>query len=393
MRPARLLDVSRLASRAGQVATGVDRVELAWLRALTRDGATPVFGLCRTALGFVLLDRVGLLALGQAFVTQDFPKPDLLSRLNRRLTDPARRGQSFVRRHGIARAHRAGLKRLLRRVPDGFTYINVGHSNLTRPVCRAVKARRGARVAVLIHDTIPLDWPQLQRDGTVAQFRTRLEVARRFADRIICTSDACAADVRRHLGVAAPPMVTARLGVDTPRPAPEEIPLGLMPLRPYFVILGTIEPRKNHALLLDVWDDWGPGAPELLICGRRGWRNADVFARLDAGVPHVTEAPDLSDGAVAALLQGSQGLLFPSLAEGYGLPPLEAAALGVPVICAELAACRELLGDWAVYADAQDRYSWAKEIKRLMQHAPRDRTDRLDPPDWPAHFRTALDGL
>ena len=393
MVPARLLDVSRLASRAGHMATGVDRVELAYLHALTADGGTPVFGLCRTALGFCLLDRVGLLALGQAFVTRDFPPADLVSRLNRRLPGPARLGQSFVRRHAIARRSRAGLARLLRDLPAGFTYLNVGHSNLTGRVCRAVKAQAGARIAVLIHDTIPLDWPQMQRFGSVVEFRAKMGVAQKFADRIICTSNASASDVRRHMSRAVPPIVTARLGVSVPRPAPEEIPLGLMPLRPYFVIVGTIEPRKNHALLMDIWDDWGPGAPDLLVCGHRGWRNADVFARLDAGVPHVREAPGLTDGAVAALLQGSHGLLFPSFAEGYGLPPLEAAALGVPVICAELDACRELLGNWAVYADGQDRYSWTKEIKRLMQTAPRDRTDTLVPPDWPAHFRAALADL
>ena len=393
MTPARLLDVSRLASRAGQLATGVDRVELAYLRALTADGGTPVFGLCRTALGFCLLDRMGLLALGAAFAARDFPPPDLLSRLNRRLAGPARLGQSFARRHAVARVTRGRLKRLLRLLPDGFTYLNVGHSNLTRPVCRAVKARPGARIAVLIHDTIPLDWPQMQRAGTEAQFRAKLDVARRFADRIICTSAACASDVRRHLSGQVPPIVTAHLGVDVPRPAAEEIPLGLMPLRPYFVVLGTIEPRKNHALLLDIWDDWGPGAPELLICGHRGWRNAEVFARLDAGVPHVREAADLSDGAIAALLERSHGLLFPSLAEGYGLPPLEAAALGVPVLCAELAACRELLGTRAVYADVQDRYSWSKQIRSLLQTAPQDRRIRLTPPTWSAHFRAALDGF
>ncbi|MFZ3580752.1 glycosyltransferase family 4 protein [Loktanella sp. DJP18] len=390
MPPARLLDVSRLASRAGQVATGV---ELAYLRALTADGATPVFGLCRTALGFVLLDRFGLLALGQAFSTRDFPKPDILSRLNRRLSGPARLGQSFVRRQAVARSTRGRLKRLLRRMPAGFTYLNVGHSNLTAPICRAVKAQPDARIAVLIHDTIPLDWPDMQRPGTVAQFKARLAVARKFADRIICTSDACASDVRRTMAGTVPPIVVAHLGVDMPRPAEEEVLIGLMPLRPYFVMLGTIEPRKNHALLLDIWENWGPGAPELLICGGRGWGNADVFARLDAGVPHVKEVANLTDRAIAALLSGSKGLLFPSFAEGFGLPPLEAAALGVPVICADLAACRELLGDWAVYVNAQDRYSWTKEITRLMQTTPQDREGSLVPPDWSAHFRTALAGF
>ena len=393
MTPARLLDVSRLASRAGQVATGVDRVEMAYLRALTADDTAPVYGLCRTALGFCLLDRAGLLALGEAFATRAFPAPDILSRLNRRLPLPARLGQSFVRRHAIGRARRGRLTRLLGRLPAGFTYLNVGHSNLTRPVCRAVKAQPGARIAILIHDTIPLDWPQMQRDGTVEVFRARLTVANRFADRIICTSAACAADVRRHMQAPVPPIVTAHLGVDVPHPVPEDIPPGLMPLRPYFVVLGTVEPRKNHALLLDIWEDWGPGAPELLICGHRGWRNAAVFARLDAGIPRVREAAGLSDGAIAALLQGSRGLLFPSVAEGFGLPPVEAAALGVPVICSDLAACRELLGNWAVYAEPEDRYSWTKEIKSVLQTAPHDRTDRRVPPDWTAHFRTALAGF
>jgi hypothetical protein len=56
-----------------------------------------VFGLCRTDLGFVLLDWAGLQALGAAFAARDFPAPDQLSRLNRRLNDGARHGQSFVR--------------------------------------------------------------------------------------------------------------------------------------------------------------------------------------------------------------------------------------------------------------------------------------------------------
>ena len=396
MGSARLLDVSRLASRAGQVATGVDRVELAYLQALTADGATPVYGLCRTALGFVILDRLGLLALGQCFATREFPKPDLLSRLNRRLTPAARLGQSLVRRHAIGRGGRRGLRRLLRRrVPAGFTYINVGHSNLTARVYRAVRAQKDARIAVMIHDTIPLDWPELQREGTAGRFAAKLRVAQSFADLLICTSDACAADVTRHLGRVGrlPPIITAHLGIDKPRPVPEDIPPGLMPLRPYFVILGTIEPRKNHALLLDIWDDWGPGAPDLLICGHRGWNNAAVFDRLDAGVPHVREVAGLNDGAVAALLRSATALLFPSLAEGFGLPPLEAAALGTPVVCADLPACRELLGNWPVYADTQDRYLWEKEIKRLLQSSQADPRPAFSPPVWSAHFRTVLANL
>lgn len=388
MTGARLLDVTRIASRAGQVATGVDRVELAYIDALAADVSVPVYGLCRTALGFVLLDRAGLLALGQAFAKRSFGAPDVLSRLNRQLTSAARLGQSFARRHAVARARRHRLRQLVSRLPRDLVYLNVGHSNLNASVCRAIKARKDTRIVILLHDTIPLDWPEMQRPGSVKAFAVKLKVAQEFADLVICTSQVCASDVTRHMAQlgGVPPIVVAHLGVNVPVSVPEDIPPGLMPLRPYFVILGTIEPRKNHKLLLDIWDSWDAGAPELLICGHRGWRNDAVFARLDDGVPHVREVAGLSDGALTALLKHAHGLLFPSYAEGFGLPPLEAAALGTPVLAADLPACRELLGNWAVYAGSQDCYSWKKEIKRLLQSTPDHRNKPFVPPDWASHF-------
>ncbi|MBS1302503.1 glycosyltransferase [Loktanella sp. SALINAS62] len=375
--------------------TGVDRVELAYLDWFLRDTSINVFGLSRTALGLVLLDRTGLEAFAAAWRSRRFDLPDVLSRLNRNLSPAARRGQTFVRWRAVGRCRPRGLARMLRRVPGPMTYFNVGHSNLSAALLRTISSHPGARIAVLIHDTIPLDFPAQQRAGTVPRFRKLLTASVNHADVLICSTDACAADLLRHTCRTAcgPNIVVAPLGVEPPVPAPEEIPPGLMPLRPYFMTVGTIEPRKNHAMLLDIWDDLGSGAPELLICGRRGWLNHDVFARLDAGIPHVTEANDLSDGAIAALLQGSQGLLFPSMAEGYGLPPIEAAALGVPVICADLPACREVMKDWPVYLKHTDRYNWEIEIKTLVRHSPYSRNEQRDVPTWDAHFDKMLTAL
>ena len=152
------------------------------------------------------------------------------------------------------------------------------------------------------------------------------------ADVILCNSRATEADVLRLAAPRRPRTVVAHLGVSVPEAGTP--PQGAWSGAPYFVTLGTIEPRKNHALLLDIWDRFaaeGRDAPHLLLCGARGWNNAAVFARLDAGNPLVQERPGLSDGEIAALLVHSRGLLFPSLAEGYGLPPIEAAALGLPI--------------------------------------------------------------
>lgn len=386
MTAARLLDVSRLVSRAGRMPTGVDRVEFSYLGELT-VGKGQTYGLARTALGYVLLDQRGMAELAARVAGTGWGRVDLISRLNRRLSPQARLGQSFVRRHALARCSRAGLERMLaRHLPDGFEYFNVGHSNLTQRTLQAIKSQRQSKTTILIHDTIPLDFPHYQRPGTAKVFEAKLRLAAAYADRIICTSVACLRDVTRHMGQMGrtPPMLPALLGVNTPNlAAPSK---GMQSNRPYFVMLGTIEPRKNHAMILDIWGELGKDAPGLMICGARGWANADVFARLDAGMANVTELPDLTDGEIATLLAGSKGLLFPSFAEGFGLPPVEAATLGVPVICADLPACREILGNWPVYLDPNDRYQWENTVLRLAaETTPKDRS--FDPPTWDSHFK------
>ena len=388
-----ILDLTRLASRAGRMATGVDRVERAWLSACLAD-PRPVLGLLRTPVGFALLDRAGMQRFARAFDHHDWGRAGPVAMLFRRL-DPARRAaQGRVRALAVARVSRRGLTGMLRRwLPPGAVYLNTGHANLDNRVMRALHGA-GARVVVLVHDTIPLDLPQAAGPGSVARFGRRLDVVARHADRVVATARVTASRIEARLAERGrvPPMVVAPLGVAPARPDPAALPPDIDLVRPYMVVLGTIEPRKNHALLLDVWERLGNDAPRLFICGARGWNNAEVFARLDRGVPGVSEMPGLSDGAVAALLGGARALLFPSLAEGYGLPPLEAQALGCRVICGDLAICRELLGDAAVYCDPADRYQWEQAI-RAHAAPPRLPPPRVLSPSWAAHVERALGGL
>ncbi len=370
--------------------TGVDRVEFAYLTHLLRNG--PLWGLVRTSLGYVLLDPDGTTALHSRITSQDWGAPDRLSRIKRRLDPMRARAESDLRRICRARCLPLRLSAMLRRhLPRGLTYINTGHTNLINRVLSALTGIE-ARVTVFVHDTIPLDEPQFQRPGTLQVFRHFLDRAGDRADLIICNSAQTARDIARHrTGQRIPRTVVAPLGLDlsTPTKAPEG------PWRaPYFVTLGTIEPRKNHALLLDIW----PEIPDahLLICGSRGWENHQVFATLDTHPARVHELPGLDDGQIAALLRDSAGLLFPSLAEGYGLPPVEAAALGVPMLLNNLPIYNEVLGDIPVYADAGDRYLWRNEIIRMAEHhrAGQDRgaaqAPRFDPPTWEAHFKVVL---
>jgi glycosyltransferase involved in cell wall biosynthesis len=400
MPPARLLDISRLLSRAGRrVFTGIDRVEYAYLRHLLAL-PDPLWGLARHSGGFALVGREGLAALARRFA-QDEPwgPPDLRARLRLRQPLPRQRAESDLRRLSEGRAGQGGLARLLaERLPPGTAYLNTGHANLAPEVMAAVRAVPGARIAVLLHDTIPLDHPEFCREGTTAAFAAKLAAAA-GADLLILTTAAAAAAAVPHLERAGrvPPMLVAGLGVERPAADPAALPPALDPARPLFVALGTIEPRKNHALLFDLWPRIGevPG-PQLLVAGARGWAGADVMARLDAltaapGAP-VVEAPGLSDGAVAAALDRAAALVFPSLAEGFGLPPLEAAARGCPVLCTPLAATRELLADYPVYADPGDRYQWLEGVRALARAArtgaPRPRPRAA--PGWEAHFNAVL---
>lgn len=392
MRPAaRLLDLTRLASRAALPPTGVDRVERAYLTALIADPA-PACGLIRTAVGWLLLDKTGLAAFDAAIDARAFGTPRLFDRLARR-RDPARAAvEGFLRRTAIHRSSHAGLKRLLARQQGGW-YINVGQTSLRQDVLSALPAQ--TRVAVMVHDTIPLDHPQWQRPEAAEKLARIIVLTARHADLVIATADATAHDIARHLAAAGrvPQIVTAPLGVTLTTPDPAALPADIELSQPYFLCLNTLEPRKNHALLLDVWEAMGPDAPPLYLVGGKGWMVDDLMARLATTTAPVRHLQGLSDGAVAALLAGARAALNPSLAEGFGLPALEAAGHGRPLLCSPLPVWKELLGDWPVYLAADDRYLWQKAVSDPTFGLPQECPRTAPLPTWAAHFRSVFSTL
>ena len=376
------------------MATGVDRVELAYLARFLSDDA-PCFGLARTAYGYLLLDRAGLQGLQDRIDGRSgWGPPDVLSRFLRGRSMAGKRAEADFRRLAIARATPWRLSRLLAKLPAPCSYFNVGHSNLTTRALSGMNAK-GIDINVLVHDVIPLEYPQYQRPGTVKPFQDKLQRVQKWADRVIYNS----ADTQRRSEArmaewgAVPNGIVAHLGTVTPQSDLSALPVGLPPEGPYFVTVGTIEPRKNHAFLLDIWDALGADAPLLLICGTRGWNNEALFARLDSLGPdsRVRELPDLSDAALGALVQNAAGALFPSLAEGFGLPPLEALMLETRVLCNDLEVLHEFLSDKPVYASVSDQYQWLRVIKKWASAPEIDDTlTGFKGPTWQNHFNSVL---
>lgn len=127
--------------------------------------------------------------------------------------------------------------------------------------------------------------------------------------------------------------------------------------------------------------------PQLILVGKRGWENEnilDLLERCPALQGVVIEESYLSDEAVADLLQNSNGLLFPSFVEGYGLPVAEAMSLGVPSICSDIPALREVGKDKVIYIDPLDAIEWQKVIDDFAQRGHLWETQKRGLENWKA---------
>lgn len=146
---------------------------------------------------------------------------------------------------------------------------------------------------------------------------------------------------------------------------------GLRP--PYFVIVGTVEPRKDHQTLLRAFERVHAIHPEasLVIVGRQGWLAEQIMMDIQSAgqkMP-VFHFQGISDEVLPALYAGSTALVYPSRYEGFGLPLLEAMASGTAVIASDTPAHREVAGDAALLAPVQDRDALAEHMIRTLDDA------------------------
>lgn len=259
---------------------------------------------------------------------------------------------------------------------------------------------RNCKAVVFLHDLIPIQFPEYAHPREKALHERRLDHTLRYSQGIIVNSRCTESAVRAHakrVGLPVPPILVAPLGHELPmvsQPSPEE-----KPRPPYFLVLGTIEPRKNHLLLLTLWRELvnrhGEATPQLVIIGRRGWeceQVVDLLERCEAIHPYLVEKNDASDDEVVSLLAGARALLMPSYAEGFGMPVQEALAIGTPVVSSPLPAIKEFAGEIPDYAEPHDGTRWLELIEDYAKpHSPqreaqRQRLQAFRHHTWQEHF-------
>ena len=258
-----------------------------------------------------------------------------------------------------------GLAREALYYPLGLSWRAAGagaeivHSPTPAPV-------RGGRLplVVTVHDLLPLRMPERFSRETRVHTRVWIPYVRR-ATRVVTGSAWTRADVIERLGLAPERVTHTPYGVAdrfSPAAADPDVLARLGARVPYVLSVATREPRKNLATVLRAYRRLRDDGVQLVLAGGRGW-GPDALA--DAG-PGVLVTGFVSDADLAALYAGASAFVFPSLAEGFGLPVLEAMRSGAPVVTSDNSALREVAGDAAVLVEPTSEEDVAEGLRRAL---------------------------
>lgn len=232
--------------------------------------------------------------------------------------------------------------------------------------------RTGA-CACTIHDVLFETHPQFFTPAFTRQLRWFCRHAARHAALLLTVSRFSQREMARLYGLPPERILLTHNGVDTQRfhPGPagaEHVrALGLTP-GAYLLTVGRLEPRKNHLTLFEAYARLGPEAPPLAVVGQRDFRFTEALDALQRlGLQHRVHLLErVSDRALPAVLRHAQVFVYPSFAEGFGMPILEAMVSGVPVITSNQTALPEVAGDAAVLVDPHSPEDLARAMRQLI---------------------------
>lgn len=226
-----------------------------------------------------------------------------------------------------------------------------------------VPPKVSGKTIVTVHDMVYKAFPETVRGRTRYMLETGLKRSMKRADLIVTDSQFSKSEILKYFPQCEEKLRVVPCGVDRTRFHPVDNPVRIEETtkslgidREYFLYLGTLEPRKNLRRLAVAYNEFRKGKAEypcLVLAGGKGWLNEDLMKTikdldLESDIKIVSYVPEEH---ICTLMSGALAFIFPSIYEGFGMPPLEAMACGVPVLTTHTASLPEVVGDSALICD------------------------------------------
>ena len=231
----------------------------------------------------------------------------------------------------------------------------------------------GPKAVVTIHDACFLSCPETMEPKNRSYLTKRIKATVKRADKILTISETMANEIRQAFHLPEEKVVSTLLGappslLNLPEGEEERFLTALGIDRPFLLHVGTMEPRKNHVFLFEVFEQLTSFDGYLVLCGLKGWQVEPI---LEAMASHpkadrILHLDYVTDEELVALYRRAEALVFPSLYEGFGLPPIEAMRQGCPVITSDGGSLPEVVGDAGVVLPLEDPRLWAEAIEGLL---------------------------
>lgn len=236
------------------------------------------------------------------------------------------------------------------------------------------------KVVIMVYDMVYKVFPETMDTRTRCMLNLSMERSCGRADTIITVSQFSKNEIMKYMNVPGEKIAVMPCGVDMELYRPDYSPEDVQAVMDkhgisgeYFLYLGTLEPRKNIDRLIEAYDllrKRMKTVPKLVIAGRRGWHYDTLFTKVHSlGLNDeviFTGYVDEADSPV--LMKGALAFVFPSIYEGFGMPPLEAMACGTPVITSNAASIPEVAGDAAVLTDPFSVESIKEAMEQMLMN-------------------------
>lgn len=264
-------------------------------------------------------------------------------------------------------------RRIWHMLPVSYGMMFPNHADLSIFFNYIVPAKIKGKVITVVHDMTYLRYPQTLDKKNLRRIQRDIGYSLDRADRIVTVSEFSRQEIHELLGIPLE-KISVVYNAASCSPQTEEFSgvaqqYGIC--KPYLLYVGNVEPRKNIVRLIQAFERLKAEhgiEHQLVLAGGKGWQNGELeqIVKESPVRQDIIFTGFVSQGAKNALYKNASAFVFPSLYEGFGIPPLEAMEMGCPVVCSNAASLPEVVGDAACLVNPTDTEDIAQGIYRVL---------------------------